>query len=547
MTGPFDREAAMAGLTRALPYIRLYKGRAFVIKLGGSLSTEGAALRQMAEQINVLREVGIRVVLVHGGGPQTTALAGRLGVETRFVNGRRVTPPAALEAAVMTLNGTVNTAILAACRAVHLPAIGVSGVDAGLLLARLRPPVEVEGEKGKVEVDFGEVGDLVDVDRTVLERLLGGGFVPVVSPISADEGGRVLNVNADTAAATIACALDAAKLIFLTDTPGILEQRPVGDNLIASIDLAPLECINSHLDTVPASPAWTRPPHEPAVVDGRVFGLGSNDAKAAAAAMTAAFLRLAAERERLDVRVLLALAAEEEVGSRGSEALVPELVRQGLKPEVVLVGEPTGLDVATAQKGLLVLELVGSGDACHAAHGRALGAANAIRSLARDLVALEGVNLGPPHPRLGPVTVEPTMVSGGTARNMVPARASCILDVRTNPEPGPDEVVERLRAGLAGELRVVSKRLRPYEIADDHPLVKAALSARPGAKTFASRGLSDLVFFTGIPGVKVGPGDSERSHTPDEYVLEREVVEGARFYEAAVRACREVLVAGRAA
>jgi acetylglutamate kinase len=240
MTGPYDREAAMAGLTRALPYIRLYKGRAFVIKLGGSLGPDPAALRRVVEQISVLREVGIRVVLVHGGGPQTTDLAGRLGITTSFVGGRRITSPDALAAAVMTLNGTVNTAILAACRAVHLPAVGVSGVDAGLLRARVRPPVRVEGDSGVAEVDFGEVGDLVAVDRTVLEQLLASGFVPVVSPISADDSGRVLNVNADTAAATIACALDAEKLIFLTDTPGILEN--VGDpaSMISCTDVARL-------------------------------------------------------------------------------------------------------------------------------------------------------------------------------------------------------------------------------------------------------------------------------------------------------------------
>jgi acetylornithine deacetylase len=326
-----------------------------------------------------------------------------------------------------------------------------------------------------------------------------------------------------------------------------VETHRLGNNLFAAVGRGPVVCLNSHLDTVPASPAWTRAPYEPAVVDGRVFGLGSNDAKAAAAAMTAAFLRLAQERESLDVRVLLALAAEEEVGSRGSEALVPELVRRDLRPDVVFVGEPTGLDVATAQKGLLVLELHGKGNACHAAHGRALGAPNAIRNLAYDLVALGTLDLGPDHPRLGPVTVEPTMVSGGTARNMVPAVATCILDVRTNPDPGPDEIVARVRAAITGEVGVLSQRLRPYEIAADHPLVKAALGARPGAKTFASRGLSDLVFFTGIPGVKVGPGESERSHTPDEYVLESEILEGACFYEKAVRACRGFLVAGRLA
>lgn len=172
---------------------------------------------------------------------------------------------------------------------------------------------------------------------------------------------------------------------------------------------------------------------------------------------------------------------------------------------------------------------------------------NAIIELAHDLVALAGVDLGPAHPKLGPVTVEPTIVTGGTARNMVPAAASCILDVRINPEPGPDAIVARLQAAVSGEVRVLSNRLRPYEISEGHPLVKAALDARPGARTFASRGLSDLVFFSGIPGIKVGPGSSERSHTPDEYVLESEVLEGAAFYERIVRECRAFLVDGRAA
>lgn len=326
-----------------------------------------------------------------------------------------------------------------------------------------------------------------------------------------------------------------------------VQTHRLGNSLYAVAGRGSVVCLNSHLDTVPASPSWTRPPHEPTVVDGRVFGLGSNDAKASVAAMTAAFLRLARRREELGVRVLLALSAEEEIGSKGTEVLVPELVRQGLKPDAVIVGEPTDLHVATAQKGLLVLELCAKGQACHAAHGRALGAANALRTLARDLVALEGADLGPSHPRLGPVTLEPTMAKGGTARNMVPAEASCILDVRTNPQLPPGEIVALLRAVISGELRVISDRLRPCEIAPDHPLVAAALHARPEARTYGSRGLSDLVFFSGIPGIKVGPGSSERSHTPDEYVLESEVIEGAQFYEKVVLACREFLGTGRAA
>ncbi len=245
MTGPYDREAAMAGLTRALPYIRLYKGRAFVIKLGGAAVSDPAALRRIAEQVGVLLEVGIRVVLVHGGGQQATALSARLGVETRMVGGRRVTTPEALEAVVMAVNGTVRTAVLAACRAAHLPAVGVSGLDGALVRARRRAPVAVEGESPEV-VDFGEVGDVAGVSRGPLDALLAAGYVPVVSPVSADDDGRVLNVNADTVAAEVAAALDAEKLIFMTETPGILEDLTDPSSMVSCVDFAGLDAMEAH-------------------------------------------------------------------------------------------------------------------------------------------------------------------------------------------------------------------------------------------------------------------------------------------------------------
>ncbi len=315
----------------------------------------------------------------------------------------------------------------------------------------------------------------------------------------------------------------------------------IGDNLVAHFGEPPYLCLNSHLDTVPPSPGWTRPPHEVTVIDGRVHGLGANDAKASVAAMIAAFLRLAARVDAAAGGVLLTLVAQEEVGGRGTEALLPELRRRGLLPAAAVIGEPTALGVAIAQKGLLVLELHAAGDACHAAHGRTLGARNAIRALARDLVAIEGVDLGAEHPLLGPPTLEPTIIKGGTARNAVPAEASCLIDARINPEPGPAEAADRVRRAVGGELRVVSDRLQPVEIDAAHPLVRAALRAHPGAATFGSRGVSDWVFFgaAGIPAIKCGPGITERSHTADEFVLESEIVEGALFYERLALAWRE--------
>jgi acetylglutamate kinase len=243
MTGTYDREGTMAALVKAVPYIRLYKGHVFIIKLGGSASQNGAALRHLADQLGVLIELGIRVVVVHGGGPQTTELADRLGIQSRFVNGRRVTSREALGVAVMTLNGTVNTALLAACRAAGLGAVGVSGVDSGLVRAQVRPPVQLDLGEGPVEVDFGEVGDIVSVNVSVIDRLLAAGFVPIVSPLAADDEGRVLNVNADTVAAAIATAMRADKLVFLTDTAGILGDVRDPGSLISYVDLAGLDAL----------------------------------------------------------------------------------------------------------------------------------------------------------------------------------------------------------------------------------------------------------------------------------------------------------------
>jgi|RhiMethySRZTD1v2_1073278.scaffolds.fasta_scaffold27616_7 acetylglutamate kinase len=233
MTGDLDRDTAMAALAQALPYIRLYRGKLFVLKVGGA-SASPDSIRRLVEQIGVLSEFGIRIVLVHGGGPQATGLAERLGVPTTMIEGRRVTSPETLEVAVMALNGTVNTALLSACRAAGLPAIGLSGIDAGLVRASLRPPLPI---------DFGEVGDVVSVDGSVIERLLDAGFLPVISPLAAADDGRILNVNADTVASALAAALSAEKLVFLTDTEGLLEDPRDAGSTISYVDLEGLEAL----------------------------------------------------------------------------------------------------------------------------------------------------------------------------------------------------------------------------------------------------------------------------------------------------------------
>ena len=262
---------------------------------------------------------------------------------------------------------------------------------------------------------------------------------------------------------------------------------------------------------------------------GKVFGLGANDAKASVAAMTAAFL--AVSGVDLPFALALTLVRGEETRSVGTAEVVEELARRGLVPSLAIVGEPTGLDLAVAQKGLLVLELVARGEAAHAAHARSLGARNAIVALARDLAAVAVLPEGPLDPYLGRATVEPTVVSGGTARNVVPAEARAVLDCRTVPAEPPAELLARLRGAVTSEVVVVSDRLVPVATDPGSALVAAALRARPETQLYGSATLSDLTFFRGIPAVKVGPGKSERSHRPDEFVLEQEIVDGAAFYE----------------
>jgi acetylornithine deacetylase len=305
----------------------------------------------------------------------------------------------------------------------------------------------------------------------------------------------------------------------------------VGNSLLALVGEGPVLLLDTHLDTVPPAPGWTRDPWKvepPSPETGRIHGLGSNDAKAAVAGMIAAFL--AFQNVPLPFTLALALVEGEETKGTGTQAVLEELSRRGLSVEGAVIGEPTGLDLAVAQKGLMVLELMARGTACHAAHAAALGAVNAARRLARDLVALEGIDFGPPHAHLGPITLEPTQVKAGTARNVVPGEATAILDVRTTPALPREEIVRRIRQAVEGEVRVLSDRLLPKETPLEIPLIEAARRARPDARVYGSATLSDMALLNGPPAVKCGPGRSERSHTPDEFVLEGEVLDGAQFY-----------------
>ncbi len=215
--------------TAAWPVLDKYRSTCFVVKLGGQPLADPEALNSLAFDLSILRQAGIRVVVVHGGGPQLSELSNRLGLETKKIDGRRITDDTTLKLAKMVFAGEISTDIVAALRRHGVPGIGLSGVDGQLIDADRRAPVmRVNQETGEDElIDFEHVGDVRHVDPSVLNVLLDQGFVPVVASLGSDEAGSVLNINADTVAADLAIAIGAAKLVVMSDVPGLL--RDVGD------------------------------------------------------------------------------------------------------------------------------------------------------------------------------------------------------------------------------------------------------------------------------------------------------------------------------
>jgi len=234
-----DPSIAVRALRSAAPYIRMYKGKVFVIKAGGAVFSDEASTRALIEQVAILHQVGIKTILVHGGGPQLDVLQAQLGIQTQMVQGRRITDQKSIDVTAMVLNGLINTRILAICRDLAIEAVGVSGVDAGLIRAHKRAPVRVA--EGSDPVDYGYVGDVDSVDTHVLEKLLDNGLMPVVSPLSADSSGTLLNINADTVAAAIGGALAAEKLVLCTGANGILERVEDPGSVISYTDLKGLK------------------------------------------------------------------------------------------------------------------------------------------------------------------------------------------------------------------------------------------------------------------------------------------------------------------
>jgi acetylglutamate kinase len=210
-------------LREALPYIQRFQGQTFVVKLSGKVTENPGNLTSLAEELALLHQVGIHICVVHGGGKQLSELADKMGVEQTIIDGRRVTDDATLEMAKMIFAGKINTDILAALRHRGVEAVGLSGVDGNIVHAERRPPKEIlNRETGEREhIDFGNVGDVVEINARLLMVLLDHRYLPVISSLGADHEGAVFNINADTIAAEIAVQLKAEKLILLSDVDGL--------------------------------------------------------------------------------------------------------------------------------------------------------------------------------------------------------------------------------------------------------------------------------------------------------------------------------------
>lgn len=230
-SSPFDP------LKDAAKYVRAFRDKPFVVKIGGDILADPAMRKSVCGQLALLSSFAIPLVIVHGGGPAVDALCEQLGLTSNKVAGRRVTSPEVLEAAKMALKGTAQMDLIAELQTAGLPAVGLSGQDCGLLRSQRRAPVSIDGQT----IDFGMVGDIEKVEPALLRHLIAAHYVPVIAPFTADSAQQILNTNADSVAAAIAIALGAEKLFFVLKAPGLLSNPEDARTLLPLVDLANLE------------------------------------------------------------------------------------------------------------------------------------------------------------------------------------------------------------------------------------------------------------------------------------------------------------------
>jgi acetylornithine deacetylase len=615
------------GLLDAMPYLRAYSGQTFVVKVGGELLKNNRWRDGIATELAVLHRLGIKVVLVHGGGPQLDDAARAAGVESQSVGGRRITTPALLDLAIAEWRGRLSTAFVTALHLAGERAIGLSGLDGGLLRAVRRPPRITTDDAGERRtVDYGLVGDLREVRADVLHALL-----PFRSFRSSPRSRSVSRRDAQRerrtpSPAEIRVALKAAKLVLLTRAPGILQnpgrsasvlhwtdlhelqqlleqgrltggcvrswtefdarsrgaclactsvdgQEPQGaprrgshhggqrdsggagsrrharraapmsavtgappgarldpvvtgdeqaicaflatrlrerglDVEVSDRNLAcrvrgkapgPVLLLSSHTDVVPPGEGWSRAPFEPHRDGFRLVGRGANDAKASVASMAVAMEALF-ENPPEHGEVVFAATCEEERGRKGLEAFLPSLG----KIDAALVGEPTSLEPAIAQNGLLILELTARGKAGHAA--RPESAINAISIAGRRRRATARAAVGAENAWVGPMTLQVTQIAAGHAHNLIPGECTMVVDVRTIRRSRRATSSRRVRATVQSEVRVRSSVSRRCTRRTGAAILDAILAVRPDARPHGSPTVSDWAHLRGIPAVKIGPG-----------------------------------------
>lgn len=286
----------------------------------------------------------------------------------------------------------------------------------------------------------------------------------------------------------------------------------------------PTLLLNSHHDTVKPSSAYTIDPYKPIFSEGKIYGLGSNDAGASLVALVAAFCNnYQAEHS---YNLILALTAEEEVmGEKGMRAMLPEFERLGIGIDMALVGEPTSMHAAVGERGLLVFDATARGVRGHAARNEG---ENALYKAIADIERLRNYKFERRSELLGDISVAVTMISAGTQHNVVPDECKFVVDVRTTDAYTNEQTVELLQSVVECELIPRSTRVRASAITDEHPLVKSAVAL--GRECFVSPTTSDMALMP-FPSLKMGVGESARSHSADEFVLESEIIEGIGLYE----------------
>jgi len=312
-----------------------------------------------------------------------------------------------------------------------------------------------------------------------------------------------------------------------------------GHNVWFSVGSGPRRLlVNSHLDTVKPCAGWTYAPHAPEWREDRLYGLGSNDAKGCVAGMLLAARHLLQEGAPAGGEVVFAFTAEEETGGQGLGTML-----DALGPlDAAVVGEPTSLKPVTAQRGMLLLRCTAHGKSGHVAHAHTTQAVNAIHNAARDIAVLSELRF-PSHPLLGEVRAQVTQINGGLARNQVPDRCEFFVDLRTTPDMDHAETAAYVARTLTSEVQVHSARYLPKHTDGGQPIVRAAVAAS-GQQPVGSSTASDWAFLGGIPAVKVGPGDTLRSHQADEYLTRAELEAGAAFYTRLVRGYFEEVARG---